>query len=1620
MGLKPTSRFLRDSQSTDATARVAEMKAELGQEKNDPAMLQRSKKRNSPHPQAGIDGADDAKARVAAQEKVYKRQQKRVTGIQNASGGMDIVEVPMGTQSQPKNTKKSTRIIVPGVMRPGTGDVMDADGNIREINRTVDAISSVEPKARNLSNVMRGLSFGLSSLTTAALFSGQLTGEFGNTVLGATYALTALTEIANVARASGAIGLTGKFQGPLLAGKSGVTGSKITDFFKRMVTVGGKAVMSVGKFAGILGIAITVISGFIMLNNWINDQREKERLKIEGLGDAASLTSKQLKTLGNFYGKESVQTAFEAGGTNIGPASAEKRASIAKLSADENFQNDFKTTIATLKTSTTKQVKQAFESLSLTLFAQGYDTKTIQDIIDTLRVEAGKKDVVFEVASIDIKTKAGRANFNKSVDNLLKDYQDAFDKGSKKKLVVKTDTTVANMATGYGYEDTPELLAQTDSAATMLANNIDSVQTAFDNGQISLETYNELMDKAKTGMTSLNDEGKLAQRVFDIYKESVKENNPALYSLISNVKGAGNQFIVMQAIMSGAIGTVEDMAKVVGALAVVTDYLNGNAGGYSRAQFLKAQELIEGVSSKIKAATIEQQKLNDETNDYGGTGEESPFTKAKNDIVAQTKEIQNQIMAFRKLKASGIETDEAFKMASNSMFAAAIAAETVGTAKWKELVGLWNTLQAKQKALDEAEKQTLDGKVKAFEDGYSKIGEAFSAYEEQATASFNVTNKKDLDLIDEMNSKIAALQYKLDGWQSQLDDIQIKEDAINESYDKKIEALDKVAAINETLIAQQKSQLTIADALTRGDISAAAVAIQDAQAQNAAASAQDQKDRLETARQAALNGVTVGGKTRLQIEKEIKDTTAEIKKLEDESLKPAEERVRLAEEKLQKDIKSQLVAGKTKDEWNLIAGNIALAKTNTDDFVTSLEAALTASGKLSDALAAKTTPKAPAKATGSGKTQVPLGGGRYIEVASGGHITGPGSGTSDSIPAWLSNGEYVINAKSVKMLGKDFLDSINNPQGFAMGGKVTPKSSSDGKSVNGKESAKDIANRYKEWQKKKALPLKLQDKLDIFDMFPDSTGSKEAQNRWLLSQGFKRLPYLVGKSPSSRWVNKNGVVIDPNTGKPVKDMFGNTKKIPLTKFGVKKENQINPDGTSRSFLDKIFGKADTFARGGEVGGKGGESKGPKIFEKQNLKVGNDLLSSYGIKSNKFVFQGQGQDLPELSNLNVKVVPTTPEGLLSAALEISPKNKNIKSMLTNFQTNNIGIKETTLLDKIMASVSIGKNGKILQFERTDGFAEVISALTGNKKAKNLLTSKANIFKNTIAQNALNSKLENQNWYGGADLNNVADQSSVPVIHSTKYPIMRDKKGNVILYPHAYHNSGMSDYSRASTHFTLEDTVKSHLFGSWDNTQNKIVSPLSSMIKDNGVPYNLNSVDTWWMKNPGQSMKISNSSVITPYTNSSAYTDELIKRGLLKPGKMPPVMAIDPTTKDVLHLVKETYNSVDRFQIKKLLGRDVPKGQEAAALERIALQSAKAQVGIKTKPYTLQQWSLDDAARDEQLRNTAKLLGSRIGVHSGSKPELMEKPLRDGSSITSEMSNRVINADSIEAIRTAVLR
>lgn len=91
------------------------------------------------------------------------------------------------------------------------------------------------------------------------------------------------------------------------------------------------------------------------------------------------------------------------------------------------------------------------------------------------------------------------------------------------------------------------------------------------------------------------------------------------------------------------------------------------------------------------------------------------------------------------------------------------------------------------------------------------------------------------------------------------------------------------------------------------------------------------------------------------------------------------------------------------------------------------------------ALRASFTSSLPGGGGGGGAPQAATGGliaNGAVHLLSGGAVHGPGTGTSDSVPAWLSNGEFVINAAATRKW-LPTLQAINagkEPPRFATGG----------------------------------------------------------------------------------------------------------------------------------------------------------------------------------------------------------------------------------------------------------------------------------------------------------------------------------------------------------------------------------------------------------------------------------------------------------------------------------------------------------------------------------------------------------------------------------------------------------
>jgi hypothetical protein len=220
-----------------------------------------------------------------------------------------------------------------------------------------------------------------------------------------------------------------------------------------------------------------------------------------------------------------------------------------------------------------------------------------------------------------------------------------------------------------------------------------------------------------------------------------------------------------------------------------------------------------------------------------------------------------------------------------------------------------------------------------YDDVQSKIDADRMAIE----LKFKIDTAADDKIIKDAQDKIAGIQYKLDDQEAGLTLISDKEDVINEKYDKRLEALNKIKSINDGIAQQQKNQLSLAQALSSGDIGAAANAMQQMQQEFTSQTAARQQDLIEKARQQELLGVTtlINGqlRTRAQIEKTIKDLQKEIFDLEEKSVEPAEERNRLLI--VARDT-ALLKLDQEANKWEAVKNKIDLAKGSVIDYAKEL------------------------------------------------------------------------------------------------------------------------------------------------------------------------------------------------------------------------------------------------------------------------------------------------------------------------------------------------------------------------------------------------------------------------------------------------------------------------------------------------------------------------------------------------------------------------------------------------------------------------------------------------------------------------------------------------------------
>jgi TP901 family phage tail tape measure protein len=265
----------------------------------------------------------------------------------------------------------------------------------------------------------------------------------------------------------------------------------------------------------------------------------------------------------------------------------------------------------------------------------------------------------------------------------------------------------------------------------------------------------------------------------------------------------------------------------------------------------------------------------------------------------QIQGLKAQSDKFIELKAAGLSAAEALSIVTNEQVALAFAS---GTAK-KEIDVIISKLRelrtqetATLKATDPA--QYIEKQVSMALEYYDVLErETRNTYQPQIDAINNLidANEKLIDVKQrevEINydRPIAALNAQSTTLNHDLSLIDKAAESINKKYDEQEKALSQISDISDQIAEQEKRRITIADALTQGDISAAAKAIQDERQASAKAAQETSSNLLQAAREKELSALkSASGLTRLEIENKLYTISEQTYVLEQKQIPVLEE-----------------------------------------------------------------------------------------------------------------------------------------------------------------------------------------------------------------------------------------------------------------------------------------------------------------------------------------------------------------------------------------------------------------------------------------------------------------------------------------------------------------------------------------------------------------------------------------------------------------------------------------------------------------------------------------------------------------------------------------------------------
>jgi TP901 family phage tail tape measure protein len=586
-------------------------------------------------------------------------------------------------------------------------------------------VAARKTSAQRIDSMNKGLMAGTFALTSLAgagsMASGPL-GDLSQQVMkfsGLLFALMSVTQLLTQAKFAELVATRAKTVADAMGSKTvgGLfsRGGGLAGFGKNLLNA-GKFLL---RFAGPIGLVTTGLLGLYSITKMINAAREKERQKLEAFSDVITVSTDKLKFLSGQFNFVPVKGSLESFGKDLEKTSVTVRNAREELKASEGFQETYGQNIEQVRGMSDQQAETALSFMGLDLISQGMAKEQVQLLIDTIKEEAGKKDLKFDFKNITFDEK-GMSGLNTQFDTSIKEFATTAQNGFEKvfQQVAVGEGRSARIQIVERLVPNAEAKAAIKNAGKLVGSYAESLNRLATSGQIGLEDLTKITDTMFSSIAKSAPDASMQIRIFNATLNAI---DPVLAKTVKGVKDLKDNQLLLKAAIAGvsanlianaalAFRTAEALNKVAAANAKafgVKDVTADQAAarGFANNAAVDARVLLNKAMKEALELSKELNKVQG-AGSGNGSGEKSAFQLAIEQLEKQQTELINTKKAYEILTEAGFDAATATKYAEDSVIALGLATGKISTTQLDKVKTLMEDIE--KRAGSEAIKNFLD------------------------------------------------------------------------------------------------------------------------------------------------------------------------------------------------------------------------------------------------------------------------------------------------------------------------------------------------------------------------------------------------------------------------------------------------------------------------------------------------------------------------------------------------------------------------------------------------------------------------------------------------------------------------------------------------------------------------------------------------------------------------------------------------------------------------------------------------------------------------------------------------------------------------------------------------